>query len=389
MQKLVQIKQSGWPGIFVLAVGIFVMVTVEEIPIGILTLISQDLGSSEGAVGLGVTFAGGVAGVTGLCTSLVIGKLDRRIVLAGALLVVAVATLVTGMATNIAIYLVARFLAGTGIGVFWALIAVVATKIVAPKKAALATTLAFSGVAIGTILGVPLGTWLGTTFGWSEAFYVVAAACVVAAILLMVLVPRVDVGERFTFADYRHAWSIASVRLALIVTALMVVSQYVAYTYASPALQKFAGVSPAGVGLMLLIMGVAGLFGNLGSAPIMRKRPIVALLLVTVGMTIGVVALVFSGSVLVAGLAMVVWGLFGGAMAVVLQHWVLASAGDYAEPAAALDSGIFNTGIAAGAALGALILEVGSIRGVFLISAAGMVVATGAVLAFRQRGALK
>ena len=57
------LRASGWPGVVVLALGIFAMVTVEELPIGVLTLISDDLGASEGAVGLGVTLAGGVTTV--------------------------------------------------------------------------------------------------------------------------------------------------------------------------------------------------------------------------------------------------------------------------------------------------------------------------------------
>ena len=387
-QRVAQLKASGWPGVVALAIGIFVMVTVEEIPIGVLTLIAQDLDASKGTVGLGVTVAGGSAGLTGLFTSVLIGRVDRRLILVSSLLLVGVATWVTGMASNIVLYLVARLLAGVGIGLFWALIAVVASKIVRPEKSALATTVAFSGVAIGTILGVPLGTWLGTTFGWSEAFYIVGAAAVLTAGLLYALVPSVAVTERFTLADYGRAWAIPGVRLALIVTAIMVVSQYIAYTYASPALQEFAGVSVAGVGAMLLVMGVAGLFGNLGSAPIMRKRPILALLLVTNGMTAGIIALVFSGSLILAVGAMVIWGLFGGAMAVVLQHWVLTCAGPYAEPAAALDSGIFNACIAAGAGLGAVLLDFSNVTTVYLFAAAGMIVATVCVLTFRRRGAL-
>lgn len=385
VSSLRELRDSGWPGVVALAVGIFAMVTVEELPIGVLTLISDDLGASKGAVGLGVTLAGAVAGVMGLSTSVVIGTLDRRLVLVVALLLVSAATAATAAAQNVAVYLVARLIAGLGIGVFWALIAIVASRIVRPERAALATTVAFTGAAAATILGVPLGTWLGTTWTWHTAFFVLAALCLVTAGALWVLVPRVLVTERFTFDGYRHAWSIGPVRLALFVTAVLVVAQFCAYTYASPALQEFAGVSEAGVGGMLLLMGVAGLIGNVGSAPIMRTRPMLALLLVTTGMTVGVFVLMISGAPSVAAIAMTIWGLFGGAMAVVLQHWVLTSARHYAEPAAALDSGIFNFAIAGGAALGALVLDTSSIHAVYVVAAIGMLTATLMVVAYRRR----
>ena len=379
------LKSTGWPGVVALAMGIFVMVTVEELPIGVLTLISRDLGVSEGAVGLGVTLAGAVAGLAGLSTSLVIGTLDRRLVLVGALVGVAAMTGATGIAPNVAVYWIARFLAGVGIGIFWALIAIVAAQIVAPHRAALATTVAFAGASGATILGVPFGTWLGTSLGWKNAFWALAGMCLVSAVAVGVLVPPVRVGEKFGLRDYAQAWSVGPVRLALIITALMVVAQYSAYTYASPALQRFAHVSEAGVGVMLLIMGLAGLVGNVGSAPIMRARPVLALLLVCVGMTTGVLTLMVSGSHLLAAVAMTVWGLFGGAMAVVLQHWVLTSAGSYAEPAAALDSGVFNFAIALGAAFGAAVLDLTNVTTVYALAAALMVVSTGIVLTYRRR----
>ena len=385
MSRLRAWRETGWPGVLALAVGIFAMVTVEELPIGVLTLISDDLGASEGAVGLGVTLAGALAGVMGLATSLVIGTLDRRLVLVVALLVVSAATTATALATHVVVYLLARLAAGLGIGVFWALIAIVASRIVAPERAALATTVAFAGASGATILGVPIGTWLGTSWTWHVAFFVLAAVCLVTAGAVWLLVPRVLVRERFTPEGYRRAWSIGPVRLALVVTAVLVVAQFCAYTYASPALQRFAGVSEAGVGGMLLLMGIVGLVGNVGSAPIMRARPMLALLLVTVGMTTGIVALMLSGTPAFAAVAVAVWGLFGGAMAVVLQHWVLTSAGEHAEPAAALDSGIFNFAIAGGAALGAGVLSVADVRAVFAVAAAGMLAATLMVLLYRRR----
>lgn len=385
MRRLAELRATGWPGIAALAIGIFAMVTVEELPIGVLTLISDDLGSSEGTVGLGVTLAGCVAGAMGLSTSVIIGTLDRRLVLVAALLLVGAATTATALAPSIGVYLAARLCAGVGIGVFWALIAIVASRIVAPEKSALATTLAFAGAAGATILGVPIGTWLGTTWDWHTAFVVLAVVCFATALALWALVPRVLVTERFTLDGYRTAWSIGPVRLALIVTGVLVVSQFAAYTYASPALQEFAHVTPAGVGAMLLCMGIAGLVGNVGSAPLMRARPMLALLLVTTGMTAGVLLLMFSGRPAMAVVAVICWGLFGGAMAVVLQHWVLTSAGEYAEPAAALDSGIFNFAIGGGSALGAVVLDNAGIHSVYVVAACGMLLATAMVLAYRRR----
>ncbi|MDU2597148.1 MAG: MFS transporter, partial [Dermabacter sp.] len=45
-------ESSNWIAVVALALGIFTLITIEELPIGVLTLISNDLGVSRGTVGL-------------------------------------------------------------------------------------------------------------------------------------------------------------------------------------------------------------------------------------------------------------------------------------------------------------------------------------------------
>ena len=68
-----------------LAIGIFVLITVEELPIGVLSVMAPDLGVSEGMAGLAVTIPGILAGVVALCTPVLVRGMDRRLVLVLAL----------------------------------------------------------------------------------------------------------------------------------------------------------------------------------------------------------------------------------------------------------------------------------------------------------------
>src|SRR5690625_2129583 len=52
-----------WISLIALAVGIFALITIEELPIGVLSVMAPDLGVSEGIAGLTVTIPGVLAGV--------------------------------------------------------------------------------------------------------------------------------------------------------------------------------------------------------------------------------------------------------------------------------------------------------------------------------------
>src|SRR5699024_7575026 len=115
---------TPWVAIGALALAIFVMITIEELPIGVLTLVSDDLGISSGVAGLTVTIPGVLAGVVAVLTPTLIGRLDRRLALVLALLLVFVSAAASALAPNLAVLLASRLFAGFAIGIFWALMAV-------------------------------------------------------------------------------------------------------------------------------------------------------------------------------------------------------------------------------------------------------------------------
>ena len=60
-------------------------------------------------------------------------------------------------------------------------------------------------------------------------------------------------------------------RYALTLSALVVVGQFITYSFISPVLVERAGVPLVDVGLMLLLFGIAGLIGNFAVALLLRR----------------------------------------------------------------------------------------------------------------------
>ena len=70
-----------WLGVATVALGAFVVITTEFLPIGLLGLIASDLRVSAGVAGLLVAMPGAVAAVAAPLFTVLAGKVDRKLLL--------------------------------------------------------------------------------------------------------------------------------------------------------------------------------------------------------------------------------------------------------------------------------------------------------------------
>ncbi|PRZ36637.1 putative MFS family arabinose efflux permease [Antricoccus suffuscus] len=377
----------GWLAVTAIGLGIFAMVTIEEAPIGLLSMIAGDLRASPGLVGLSVTVPGIVAALAAPMVPVATRKLDRRFVLTAALLVMVVGCIGSYFSGSLIALLLSRVLIGLSLGGFWSLAAAVAVRHVSPNHAARATSIVFSGVSAGIVIGVPLSTWVGTMLGWRLSFLLIAAFGAVVAAALFFLLPPTPPQNALRPRDLLHSTTRSGVRFAVLLTFLIVTAQFLAYTYASPGLQQMANVAPGGISAMLLIFGVAGLVGNFAIGAVSGRRPNLALALITaVTGTVLVVFPVAGTTPAIGGVLMAIWGLFAGAASVSITTWVLKVSPGSEEIATAVNSSIFNLSIALGALGGGVVVDNAGVRTAFVVAGVAMYVGLGVVLiAVRRR----
>lgn len=349
---------SSWFALAALTIGIFVMVTIEELPIGVLTLIADDLGATRGAAGLAVTVPGVLAGVVALATPLVIGTMDRRLVIVLSLASVVVSCLLSMIAPSLLTLLAARLFAGLAIGLNWSVLAVVAVRQVSAAHTGRALTIAFSGVGGALVLGVPFSTWIGTVMGWRLSFGVVGTLALLVLVAVIVLVRPVPASEAHSLGTMRRALRHRGIRYAIGLTALLITGQFVIYAYVSPMLQERADVPLWAIGPLLLAFGVAGLIGNFAIGPVLERSPARGVLIVSLGVACSLLLIAFvARSFLAAAVMMPIWGLFAGALSVTNQAFVTRESGEYEELGTALNSAAFNVAIALGALIGGRIVD--------------------------------
>ncbi|MBP3979051.1 MFS transporter [Microbacterium sp. BLY] len=337
------------------------MVTSEMLPVGVLTPMADGLGIPGGAVGMSLTVTGLVSAVTAPVAPRVLGNLDRRKVLAAAMVVLAIGNAVTAMASDFGLMVVSRVLLGIGIGIVWGIASAVATRLVAPRNIALAVSFAVSGVASASVLGVPLGTFVGNAFGWRLAFGSLSALALVIALAILIALPtlrRPEANISAVEAVPRMSLLRPAVITGLMVVVLLVTAHFAAYTYVRPVLENQTGFSANAIALLLLLYGLFGLAGNFAAGAAAGRRPRLTVLLLAAGITVAIVILArFGTNALAAGAAIALWGAAYGGVSVSAQLWMTTAAADRVEHITGLYVGIFNGSIALGAAVGGLMVE--------------------------------
>ncbi|MFF5206600.1 MFS transporter [Streptosporangium sp. NPDC000396] len=353
-----RVPLKRWLGVVAVAVGTFSVVTVEQLPVGLLTAVGGSLKVSEGTAGLMVTAPGLVASATAPILPVVIGRLDRRIVLLGLISLMVLANLMSALAPAFSVLLTARFLVGISIGGFWALAAGIAVRMVPEQYVPRATALTFGGATAANVLGVPAGTLIGDLTDWRVAFAAVGGLGLVVVIALFLLLPKMPATSPVRLRTLAEQWRNPAVRVGIISTFLLVSGHFTAFTFVSPILQNIAGIDAGLIGPLLLAFGVAGIVGNfiVGSMAGRNLRGAVITISVLLATILALFPVIGGNEISGTGL-LILWGLAFGGVPVSVQTWILKAAPGAAEAATALNTSIFNLAIALGALFGGIVAD--------------------------------
>lgn len=350
------------------ALGIFVVVTTEILPIGLLTSIGADFTVSDGMAGLMMTMPGFLAAVAAPLVTTATARFDRRLMLCLFTLLLAVANFVAAAAPGYGLVLVSRVLVGITIGGYWSIGAGLGERLVPPESAGRATAVIFSGVPLGSVLGVPAGTLIGDLAGWRTAFTVMGVLTVGVLVMLLRLVPSLPPVRATRPSVLGALLRTTGIRLALLLTFLVVLAHFGAYTYVTPFLERVTHAGGGTITAFLLLYGVAGVLGNwLGGAWVVRRPRTV------LGLAAGLIA---AATLLLPALGrwdggavtlLLVWGIAYGAVPVASQTWFSRAAPGAPEAASVLFTASFQATISTGALLGGVALDHTSPSAVMLL----------------------
>ena len=337
-----------WP----LLLGNFVIGTGVMAPAGLITELTAAFAVDVAAVGSLIAWGGALLCVQAPIVAFATSRLDRRILLAGALLLFAAGHLASACAGTFHALLAIRLVMIVAVACFTPQAASAVALFVPPERRAGAIAFIFLGWSLASALGLPLVNLLGSLAGWRTPFVLLAAVGLLTALAVLATLPAglkphpLSPGAWFRALASRRIWRL------LVVSGLLVAGQNLQYPYIVVLLQARLAPDPPTTSALLAVFGLASILGTTLASRVVnrigaRRTANGFLAVVLTGMSLWLTA---PASVALTVLALLVWGL-GVSPSIAAQQARLVEA----NPAAASASVSLNTSIVyLGQASGAL-----------------------------------
>ena len=349
-----------WLSLSALALGGFGIGTTEFATMGVLPLVSGDLGASVPDGGhLVSAYAVGV--VVGAPVLAVVGaRLPRKALLLALLTAFALGNALSALAPTFGTLVVARFAAGLPHGAYFGTASIVAASLVPPERRARAVARVMLGLTVANVVGVPLATLLGQQLGWRATYEAVAVIGVLAVVGVQRFVPPLaaqpGASPRAELATLRRP----QVWFALLVGAVGFGGFFAVYSYIAPTLTSLSGYAEAGVPVALALFGIGMTVGTeLGGR--LADRSVVRTIYLGYGAVVAVL-LLFTVTLhdrVAASVTVLLIGVCGSVGLPALQTRLMDVAGDAQSLAASGNHAALNLANALGAFLGGLVLAAG------------------------------
>jgi predicted MFS family arabinose efflux permease len=375
---------AQWGGVFAMTLCVFVLIASEFMPVSLLTLIARDLNVTEGMTGQGIAISGALAVLTSLTISPIAGDLNRKYLLLGFTVLMAISGIVIATAANYPVYMVGRALIGVVIGGFWSMSAATAIRLVPKHEVPRALAIFNGGNALATVVAAPLGSYLGTTIGWRGAFLCIVPLAIAAFIWQCISLPSMESDKKQRpQRSVLRLFRVAIVPTGLLACGLFFMGQFALFTYVRPFLETVTLVGPSGLSLILLTIGVAGFVGTLIVSTFLNARFYQTLIMIPLLMAATAGALLLVGhSIWAVAVLLGLWGLLATAAPTGWWTWIARALPEDAEAGGGLMVAVIQLSIALGSTAGGLVFDslgwrsAFGLSGVLLLGAGAMTLVT-------------
>ncbi|MDZ4031935.1 purine ribonucleoside efflux pump NepI [Kluyvera ascorbata] len=367
------VLRPNWSAVFAVAFCVACLITVEFLPVSLLTPMAEDLGISEGVAGQSVTVTAFVAMFSSLFVTQVIGSLDRRYVVILFSILLTLSCLLVSFANSFTLLLMGRACLGLALGGFWAMSASLTMRLVPARTVPKALSVIFGAVSIALVIAAPLGSFLGGIIGWRNVFNAAAVMGVLCIFWVLKALPSLPGEPAHQKQNMFSLLQRPGVMAGMIAIFMSFAGQFAFFTYIRPIYMNLAGFGVDGLTLVLLSFGIASFVGTSFSAVILKHSVKLALAGAPLILALSALALALWGSekAVAAGIA-IIWGLAFALVPVGWSTWITRSLADQAEKAGSIQVAVIQLANTCGAAIGGLALDRLGLTSPLMISGALM-----------------
>jgi predicted MFS family arabinose efflux permease len=249
--------------VYLLALGVFAMVTSEFTVAGLMPQMADGLDATVPQIGYLITAFAVAMAVGGPFLTMAVLRLRPKRALLTLFAVFLAGNVLAAIAPTYAVMLVARVITGVASQAFFGVAISMVAQLTRPEVRGRAVAVAMNGLMLGTLLGLPLATLVGDHLGWRAAFWAITALALLAAACTAVGIPDLEpaggeAGLRAELGVFRNGrlW------LALSTSTLIIGATFAMFSYVNPLMTDVAGFAEGTVPLLLIAYGAATVVGN-------------------------------------------------------------------------------------------------------------------------------
>lgn len=250
--------------IYMLALGVFAMVSSEFAVAGLMPQLAAGLNATIPQIGYLITAFAVAMAAGGPFLTIAVIRLRPRTALMALFAIFLAGNLLAAVATSYSVMMVARVITGIASQAFFGVAISLAARLTRPQVRGRAIAVVMNGLMVGTLLGLPLSTLIGEHLGWRAAFWAVSVVAVLAALATMAGVPRVerDEGEGEAIRREMGAFTRPRLWLVLSTSTFIIGATFSAFSYLTPILTRVSGFGAGTVPFLLIAYGAATVIGN-------------------------------------------------------------------------------------------------------------------------------
>ncbi|HDX1179672.1 TPA: sugar transporter [Pasteurella multocida] len=351
-------RQRQFARVITFALAGFVFNTTEFIPVALLSDIAQSFSMPVSQTGLIITVYAWVVSLMSLPFMLLTAKAERRGLLIKLLVLFILSHLLSVIAWDFWVLVLARIGVALTHSIFWAITASLVIRVAPKDKKSQAIGLLAIGCSLAMILGLPLGRLIGQFFGWRATFAIIALIAIGILCLFYQLLPHLPSKNAGSLNSLPTLFKRPLLLGLYALTMIIISAHFTAYSYIEPFMLNISTMSHSMATFVLFVFGLSGITASLLFNRYYNAGPI-RFILFSMGLLTATLLLLFIASQQTWTMFLLTffWGIGIAGIGLGLQIRVLHLAPDATDVAMAIYSGIYNIGIGAGALLGNQVMQ--------------------------------
>ena len=345
--------------VYLLALAVFLIGTIEYIISGILHMVAADLGITTSSAGALVTAFALSAAIGAPILIAATIQIDRKKILLIMLSIFILSSFLVYFSLSYEMILLARVIQGVSGGAATVIAMAVATRLVEVQNRGRAIGTILMGLSSSLVLGVPAGTFLSEVVGWRILFILIGILTLIPLLVVFTKVPSITEEKTFSIGMQLSILRNKKILLALAITLFYIGGYSTLFTYIAPYLQanaKFSGATLSGI---LLIFGLCSFFGSKFGGVIADKKGPKFMIYTGLSIQAGMLLLVSWADGLIYAIIplIMIWMVATWATSPAQQLYLVSLVPHSPDIALSVNTSFIQFGFALGSAIGGLVIS--------------------------------